>query len=200
MADRTPEETRAFAEPAVNAFYDAISAEEQQEVLSALKRIVGMNARPAAKLRQILVVADKAFRHAAGRAACARGCSHCCHIAVPLTTVEAQSIGEQIGVSPRDISGVPPRDPASFSNHTPCPFLENNECSIYEHRPLECRTNFNFDRDSYWCRYENWDKPGAAVPKPVIPQLAMAYVYVSRGKNPEPTVADIRDFFPNGRR
>lgn len=199
MTDRTPEETRAFAEPNVNAFYDAVTPEEQQEVLSTLRRTVSMNARPAVKLRQIHLVADKAFRHAAGRAACARGCSHCCHIAVPLTTVEAQSIGELIGISPRNVENVRPRDPKSFSDKTPCPFLKDNECSIYEHRPIECRSNFNFDIDNYWCRYENWDKPGAAVPKPMIQQLAIAYVVVSRGKNPEPTAADIRDFFPHGK-
>jgi|ERR1700722_5767336 len=200
MADRTPEETRAFAEPAVKAFYDAITKEEEQEVLSALSKVVNMNARPALKLRQIQVIADKAFHHAAGRVACARGCAHCCYIAVPITTVEAKSIGEQIGIEPRDVTNVPPRNPTSFSKETPCPFLENNECSIYEHRPLECRTNFNFDRDSYWCQYENWNKPGAGVPKPMIPALGLAYVVVSKGRRPEPTVADIRDFFPRGKR
>jgi uncharacterized protein len=200
MADRTPQETRVFAEPAVNAFYDAITKEEQQEVLSSLGRVVNMNARATIKLRQIHFIADKAFRHAAGRVACARGCAHCCYIAVPITTVEAKSIGEQIGIEPRDVTNVPPRNTASFSKETQCPFLENNECSIYEHRPLECRSNFNFDRDSYWCQYENWDKPGAAVLKPVIPQLALAYGLVSRGKSAEPTVADIRDFFPRGKR
>ena len=200
MADRTPEETRAFAEPAVNAFYDAITKEEEQEVLSALHRVVNMNARATLKLRQIHVIADQAFRHAAGRVACARGCAHCCYIAVPITAVEAKSIGEQIGIEPRDAANVPPRGPSSFSKGTPCPFLEESECSIYEHRPLECRTNFNFDKDSYWCRYENWDKPGAGVPKPMIPSLPLAYGRVSRGRDPEPRVADIRDFFPQGKR
>jgi len=200
MADRTPEETLAFAEPAINAFYDAITQEEEQEVLSALNRVVNMNARPALKLRQIQVIADKAFRHAAGRAACARGCAHCCYIAVPISTVEAKAIGEQLGIEPRNVANVPPGNPTSFSNETPCSFLENNECSIYEYRPLECRANFNFDRDSYWCQYENWDKPGAAVPKPGIAPLASAYNHVSRGKSPRPIVADIRDFFPHGKR
>jgi uncharacterized protein len=196
MADRTPEETRTFAEETVNAFYDAITKEEQEQTLSALARVVNTNARSAIKLRQIHVIADRAFRHAEGRVACSRGCAHCCYIAVRLTVAEAKAIGEQIGIEPRDVSDVPQRSPASFSKQTPCPFLKSNECSIYEHRPLECRANFNFDRDSYWCQYENWDKPGAAVPKPVIPQLGLAYMLISRGKAPEPLVADIRDFFP----
>jgi Fe-S-cluster containining protein len=199
MSDRTPEETRAYAEKALNAFYDAITNEESQEVQAALKRLINTNTRPTSKLRQIHIIADKAFRHATGRAACTRGCSHCCYIAVPITAMEAKAIGEQIGVEPCAVSNVPARNPMSFSNKTPCPFLKSDECSIYEHRPLECRSNFNFDRDSYWCRYENWDKPGAAVPKPMIPPIALAYSLVSTGKAPEPVIADIRDFFPNGK-
>ena len=143
MTDRTPEETQAFAETTINAFYDAITRDEQQEVESGLKRVLGMNARPAIKIKRIHVITDLAFRHATGRAACSRGCSHCCYIAVALTTVEAKAIGEQIGVESKNIADVAPRDPKSFSRDTPCPFLENDECSIYEHRPLECRANFN---------------------------------------------------------
>jgi uncharacterized protein len=200
VTDRTPEETQAFAVPAINAFYDSITKDEHREFLSALNRVVNLNARSAIKLRQIHVITDQAFRHAQGRAACARGCSHCCYIGVQLTKAEAKAIGEQIGIDPKDVTSAPRRSPASFSNKTPCPFLENNECSIYENRPLECRANFNFDRDSYWCQYENWDKPGAVVPKPGFAEIAEAYNVVSRGKAPQSTVADIRDFFPRGKR
>jgi uncharacterized protein len=201
MADRTPEETRAFAAAAMKGFYDSITKDEQREVLSALNRVVNLNARPAVKLRQINVIADQVFRHATGRVACAQGCSHCCYVAVSITQAEAKSIGEKIGIEPKDVTNVARRDPfESFSNKTPCSFLENEECSIYDDRPLACRSHFNFDRDSYWCRYQNWNKPGAIVPSPRIPQLADAYNVVSRGKAPEATVADIRDFFPNGKR
>jgi Fe-S-cluster containining protein len=197
MADRTPEETQAYAEGTVSAFYDAITDEEEREFRSDLKRVVTVNARAANKMKEIHVIADKAFRHAAGRVACARGCAHCCYIAVTMTSVEAKCIGEQIGVEPKDAAHAAPRNPASFSNDTPCPFLENDECSIYEYRPLECRTHFNFDRDSYWCRYENAE--GALIPKPVIPQLGAARDLVSMGKNAPPIFGDIRDFFPQGK-
>lgn len=195
MADRTPEETQAFAEVTLNAFYDE-AEKDSVEITSALKRVASANARATVKMRQIHVIADKAYRHAAGHAACKRGCSHCCYIGVRITAIEAKAIGEQIGIEPREVTNLPPRDAKSFSNRTPCPFLENEECSIYEHRPLECRSNFNFDKDNYWCRYENWDKPGAGVPKPMIAPLVMAYTLVSAAKSQEPTVADIRDFFP----
>lgn len=197
MADRTLEETQAYAEVTGNAFYDALEP-EQPELLSALARVVTANAHAENKIKQIHFIADKVFRHAVGHVACARGCAHCCHVAVSLTDVEAKSIGEQIGIEPKDVTGVAPRDPASFSKIAPCPFLEKDECSIYEYRPLECRAHFNLDRDSYWCRPENAE--GALIPKPVIPQLGAARDLVSMGKSAPPIFGDIRDFFPRGRR
>ena len=199
MADRTPEETRAYAQATVTAFYESITPEEAREVEASLKQVVSRNARATAKIRQIQVIADKAYRHAAGRVACARGCPHCCHLHVPITAAEARAIGEQIGVQPRDATRLPPRDPMSFSMQTPCTFLKEDACSIYEHRPVQCRTSFNFDQDNYWCRYENWDKPGAVVPKPVIEPLAIAYALVSQDKSGDVALADIRDFFPDGK-
>jgi Fe-S-cluster containining protein len=161
MADRTPEETQAYAQRGMSEFYDAITPSEQEAVVSALRSVVSTNARTALKIQKIHTIADEAFRHAAGRVACAKGCSLCCYIQVQITKAEAKFIGDRIGIEPKDVSNLPPRSLESFSDKTPCTFLENNECTIYEDRPLECRRNFNFDRDNYWCRYENWDKPGA---------------------------------------
>ena len=45
MIDRAPEETRAFAETTINAFYDSITEEEQREVEAALEQVVNVNAR-----------------------------------------------------------------------------------------------------------------------------------------------------------
>jgi uncharacterized protein len=198
MSDRTPEETRAFAESAIDAFYDAISEAQSRELRELPKRISTMNARASVKLRQVSVVADEVFRLAEGRAACARGCAHCCHGAVPITAAEARFIGEQIGVQPSDVANSPRRSKQSFSTETPCLFLKNGECSIYESRPLLCRTHFNFDRDNYWCRCENWDTPAASIPKPVIPQLQDACRKAVGQRPADSVVADIRDFFPDG--
>jgi uncharacterized protein len=197
MADRTIQETQAYAEVTGKAFYDALEP-EQPELESALKRVVTANARAANKIKQIHFIVDRVFRHAEGHVACTKGCAHCCYIAVSVTDVEAKAIGEQIGVEPKDVMDAAPRDPASFSNDTPCPFLENHECSIYEHRPFECRTHVNLDRDSYWCRYENAE--GALIPKPMIPQLGAARDLVSMRKRAPPIFGDIRDFFPDGKR
>lgn len=197
MTERTPEEARLFALPKNDAFFNGLSPQLNAYVESLPQRMVVMNARAPIKLGEILKTADLAFSSTNTYSACRKGCSHCCYQAVPIANFEARYIGEHIKTPHVGLKHSNPRDVMSFSDQTPCPFLANDECIIYEFRPLTCRTHVNFDRDNYWCRYENWDKPGAAIPKPVFQTLWLAYHLIA-GKF-EPIIGDIRDFFPNGR-
>ena len=36
----------------------------------------------------------------------------------------------------------------------PCPFLVDNACSVYDVRPLVCRSHFSFDATAHWCAPE----------------------------------------------
>lgn len=196
MVDRDPEETRRAGEERLTQFINSIPAEIRSEIENLPDQIALLNARPVAKIQRVHAAADKVFADAGAHAACAQGCDHCCHIAVPISRAEATFIGEHIHLEPADIRVSKRRDEGSFSYATPCSFLRESECSIYEYRPMTCRAHFNFDIDEYWCRCENWDKPGAAVPKPNFAPLHRAYYAASSRNGEEPVVADIRDFFP----
>lgn len=195
MVDRDPEETRRVGEERVAQFNKSISAEMMSEIENLPNQIKRLNARPVAKIRRVHIAADRICASAGAHAACARGCAHCCHIGVPISYAEAAFIGEHVHLKPADIRVSKRRDDRSFSYATPCPFLRETECSIYEHRPLTCRTHFNFDIDEYWCRFENGDKPGAAVPNYDLTPLHRACFAASSRHGEEPVVADIRDFF-----
>lgn len=125
------------------------------------------------------------------KAACKEGCSHCCHIPVPISRKEAVYIGRAIGVTPVNLPnhalGSAPDTKAGYEN--PCTFLENNRCSVFEDRPTTCRTHFNLDRDNLLCELQ----PGIPVEVPYLNPMSFAAVQaqLSRG-----LLADIRRWFP----
>lgn len=136
-------------------------------------------------------------------AACARGCTHCCHIPVAITDVEARLIGEKIGRPPAAISGAPslsevlaggvvlPGTPVSTDRYaSPCPFLRGDECSIYQHRPIACRTQVNLDVDARLCEL----RPGVEPKVPYADATVLKAAYVMA--QPAARWADVRAFFP----
>ncbi len=198
MSDRTIEQTREFANVKLDEFFNSVTPELKAHVTTLPKRITQLSARPVIKLKEVLNTADQIFDHAGKFAACARGCGHCCHVSVPITEFEARYMAENLGIKPVELKQSIRHKLSEYGSHTPCPFLANGECSIYEVRPLTCRMHMNFDRDNYWCLHENWLKPEAEIPRPTIQPLIDAYHMVI--SSTRPIMADIRDFFPQGRK
>ena len=123
-------------------------------------------------------------------AACQPSCSHCCHIPVHLTEREAFQIGREIDVIPAPwatVANLPNVEP-SYKN--PCSFLKNSRCSIYEHRPLVCRTHLNLDRDSLLCELVD----GVAIPVPYLNAIEMGLATLSL-LDTDHRIADIRHWF-----
>lgn len=126
---------------------------------------------------------------------CGKRCSHCCKMAVTITSDEAAAMGRVLGLRPR--KAAPVFDQAATVNqymNTVCPFLKKGVCSIYEHRPTACRTHFNISAFPALCDTINY--PGHEVPNfdfKILWTLA-GLLSFSGGGYP----ADIRDFFPDG--
>lgn len=131
-------------------------------------------------------------KEASSLTACRKGCSDCCHIPVALNRIEAQVIGAAIGVKPAEVQPREALDP-SYGYDRPCTFLEEGRCSIYEHRPMSCRTLVNLDKDELLCRL----LPDKTVPVPYLDMTSLQMLYVI-GSEGSP-LGDIRDFFPQGR-
>lgn len=193
----TPEQRQQKASENLDRFFESVPEDLRREVASLPARISGMSASVQVKLNEVLRTADRIFGHAGQYAACARGCGHCCHVHVPIADFEARYIADRIGVAPVPLKRSIQHDRMKYSGATPCPFLREGECSIYEARPLTCRMHLNFDVDNFWCLHENWHHPEATIPRPTINSIIEAY-YLLPGKT-APVVADIRDFFPNGK-
>jgi Fe-S-cluster containining protein len=148
-------------------------------------------------------------------AACRRGCSHCCHIPVLIPEQEANLIGRFIHVKPEKVEGITQAREIRTGYDNPCPFLKDDQCSIYAHRPLACRQQFNMDRDALLCELVG-DK-ASTVPYLNLRDYTNALVTITIhreetiARNPAtghmvpclketaPNVGDIREFFPRGK-
>lgn len=125
--------------------------------------------------------------------ACRNGCAHCCHIAVSVPEVEAKLIaaktGRRLQRPLRPLSMSDGADVEPYGYDKPCVFLTDGRCSIYEHRPLACRTLVNMDDTSFLCELE----PGVAVPVPYANAIAIQgrFALVTQRE----VFADIRDWF-----
>ena len=73
---------------------------------------------------------------------------------------------------------------------TPCTFLVNHRCSIYDHRPMMCRTLVNMDSVDTLCRIVK----GVDVPVPYLNTVEMKgyFAYLTQTEQ----FADIREWFP----
>ncbi|MBS3912750.1 MAG: YkgJ family cysteine cluster protein [Hydrogenophaga sp.] len=121
--------------------------------------------------------------------ACRPGCSHCCHIPVKITQAEAIYIGRQIGRRPRAAKHLGP-PPSIVGYESPCPFLASDSCSIYEWRPMVCRSHLNFDQDDLLCRL----LPGMSVPVPYLDTRLLVLAAIDILGQTQP-IADIRQWF-----
>jgi Fe-S-cluster containining protein len=172
------------------------------EALALPGKVAKMNAKPMIRINPILDLAGKFSKAVQPYTACQDGCSHCCHIEVAITGIEALQLGSKIGVKPAKLSPAKLRPKGSFSYETPCTFLVNNRCSIYEHRPFACRNHSSFEPTDEPCKLTNSDgtkKVSGQLVTPDFPGLKEALNVVVNlvGKT---EYADIRDYFPNGNR
>lgn len=88
---------------------------------------------------------------ALSKTACRQGCAMCCYFRVDVAAAEAECIAGLVERLPEERrnatvtrlragKAAEERNPDAGSYRHPCPFLDGAECSIYEDRPLTCRS------------------------------------------------------------
>lgn len=151
--------------------------------------------RPQEHIKWLRKACDTAARPLESVSACKTGCSHCCHIAVAVTEPEAQLIAKHSGrklATPVDNGGLRHQAHAEKYYGHACPFLDKQRCSIYEHRPIACRTHLSADRDALLCELLD---PEQSAPS-LVPYVDLSFLKFRTITGADIRIADIREWFP----
>jgi Fe-S-cluster containining protein len=172
---------------------------EQYDLAKQVRKIIGRSSTLAA-LDAVYEYVDRYFDAAKNLVACKRGCANCCHGRVWISQAEADFIASKISRTAPQIESIEDEDSFPIrDNKFPCTFLGDDlSCSIYENRPLVCRTHFNFEQTNALCEFENADRSIPLVDKEkTIPGVmkAMAEILDSHDGGG----ADIRRYFGPGK-
>lgn len=153
--------------------------------------------------RALQALADEAAALVAPSTPCRKGCSDCCYQAVPISLHQAELLAAASGRrldrhaglrASEDLVGALERAnrwaQAMLEAPRACPFLVDQACSVYEDRPLTCRTHHVLHADSSRCSLFG----GKALPiaRFNLRELEEAEAEVGL----EDAWADIREWFP----
>lgn len=193
MQSPTPEQVEASVEANMKKLEPRFA--EFSGLMKLAADLIETDEIPANRLIRLKQIAAGVADIAGSVAACRAGCAHCCHMAVAVSSSEAQAIADHIGVAPLSPTMNFDQE-ASVGKYmnVPCPFLKKKHCTIYDVRPSACRTHYNVSNYPQQCDTVN--NPGQEVPtldmRPLWAAQTMAYL-----ENGE-VIADLREFFPNG--
>lgn len=156
------------------------------------RAVRSLNASGRVKYAMVVAVADEVLRSQERFVACRRGCSHCCHMNVQISNIEAERLEERSGRQKAKIIR-PVRHEQDKFEGVRCPFLGGNgECTVYDARPLACRTHTSFGETDYGCLEGNMNR--LRVPMTRMTGIAEACSAAVGGRSGM-VLADIRDFF-----
>ena len=106
---------------------------------------------------------------------CSKGCSHCCHMWVSVSAPEALVLAARLRTEGRDLAPILAKakltQDMDFDARgrfvAPCPLLgDDHGCSVYDARPLACRTATSADADV--CRRAYLELSDEDIPQPMF--------------------------------
>lgn len=166
---------------------------------SELRKIAPENTSPKLKRRKVIAIANRMTDALSPHTACKPGCSHCCYMNTMIDEHEAVRLAEVSGIKMKRL----PYRPLALVylegdqfNGQPCAFLVDEKCSVYEDRPLVCRTHHSLHDDASLC---DMSIPAALAVRPPMYDpdiLEIPYREISAAHNEREPWGNIAEFFP----
>lgn len=169
-----------------------------EQIRQVLSRIARENASAKSKRRKMIAIANHVTTALEPYMACGPGCSACCHMNTMIYEHEAIRLAEVTGRKMVRLA-YRPLDQIALEgykfNGKPCPFLVENKCSVYDDRPLVCRTHHSLRDDAAQCSMNLADN---YVPPPMYDPdiLEVPYMELNASYNPVEPWGNIAEFFP----
>jgi Fe-S-cluster containining protein len=189
VEESNPAVAQENAEQNFSRLIAGVPSSIQQEEASLANDFAQRTDSPLKRLKSLHRAMDRLGAAIAPYCACHRGCAACCHYNVQIFPIEAELIQRETS---RRRSNRPPsgRD----FHGTPCTFLKDGRCTIYNIRPMACRTHVALTKTAYWCQPERSLK--LPFPRATFDGAlqALQSIVQSDGRK---TIKDIRDFFPD---
>lgn len=186
------------AQAKMKALLDSHSWMMPEQIGQILGRIIRENASAKSKRKKMIAIANRVTAALEPYMACKPSCSACCHMNTMIYEHEAIRLAEVTG---RKMVHLPyrPLDQIALDgdkfNGKPCPFLVENKCSVYDDRPLVCRTHHSLRDDASQCSMnfaDNYVRPPMYDPD----ILEVPYMELNTSYNPTEPWGNIAEFFP----
>lgn len=160
-------------------------------------------AKAAVMIQQIF---DGIYNDVPEKVECSKGCSHCCYSRVTLTELEMKALASHVRHRFSEAEVVLVMSAAKalkkkyqsmtkeerIMSRDPCPLLLEGQCSVYESRPLMCRSAYSTSAEA--CRIANEDPlfpvPILIGPKNYASEMIAAILIGEKKKEYELTILD----------
>lgn len=161
---------------------------------------------PAKAAFMIQAIFDGIYADIPEKVECSKGCSYCCYSRVTLTELELKALASHIRLKFSEAQLILVMDSAKalkkkyqsmtkeerIYSRDECPLLMEGKCSVYESRPLMCRSAFSSSSDA--CKIAHSDPsfpvPMMTGPKNYASEMVAGIVIGENKKEYEMTILD----------